>query len=62
MAFQLNIGFYALAAVCLLALTSMVDAGKCITPSIRREWRSLSRVEQKQYVDAVKVRAIRVDF
>jgi hypothetical protein len=51
----LKLSLYGLVITFILALTTLVEA-KCVNPAVRREWRSLSRTQQKNYMDAAKVR------
>jgi len=49
----LKLSLYGLVITFILALTTLVEA-KCVKPAVRREWRSLSRTQQKNYMDAAK--------
>lgn len=40
-------------------LVHLVDAAKCLTPSVRKEWRSLSILEKSEWIKAVKVTTLR---
>ena len=41
----------------LLTFFTTVYAGHCKKPRVRREWRSISEDERKEWVNAVKVRS-----
>ena len=46
-----------LALLLVFITTAYAGAGGCENPSVRREWRSISEAERKEWVDAVKVRS-----
>jgi tyrosinase len=49
-------------AVLLLSSIPVTYAATCTNPAVRKEWRSLTKAERTDWIDAVKVLRLSVHF